>query len=440
MDKALDVLVSEISNPLNGIRLSEKMYRSAEESLGIISYWNYEAMLFLLNNIVKSGIPKKSVLYVEGNHRLKVKPVSKRVRSSVETFRYDISFLGYHFSLGEFSSSKITNPIMAVDINIRTGKKLLIGRCLDGLIDDIYEPKISGFVNSTDLLSNVFHAFTGVCVKKTTHNGSFGLGANRFNYGVKNANKYLLVFFDKGTVLSFDESGELLTESNLNGCAVMKKAKKKRIASISDSYDSFNSTINRKLAEDYLIGLWQSSPEHFLIYGRKILLSGDFSSNTGNHGKVNYFYLINGEKRNYFTVARNLERTDVTVSWRGPHLLITRIEDKKVLNAYSLHNFGLEVIKPRYIPNLRETISLVDLNITKDEIWTTINKRHYAFSKTVIKDHLSDFPNYDRIALFSHVFFDSVSKSTEKDQFYLLVSSLGSYHKIPLECRRTKGL
>ncbi|MBI4453760.1 hypothetical protein HY636_03900 [Candidatus Woesearchaeota archaeon] len=441
MDKALDIIIKRLSSSTRIDNVVTKAYTSVRKQAGGFSFWAYEAMIFLLEQLLEKGKLEKPIVFTEGSYQLNVNPSSiRKNRFGIDCLRYDLSFLGRHFSLGEFPVSDITNKVMRANINVKVGRRLLIERSLDGIIDDVYEPKIDGFVDSKELLANKFNLFSGVCVKKTLKNGDLRIGGKRFCYGLENANKYLLVFFDRGSIFSFDKDGNHLEQKHLDGCRLLKRRKKQKIISIAGLYNFIDRERNRRFAEDYLIELWKESPDVLLPSGRRIiLLEGKFVSNTGNYGRVNLFYL-NERKKDYLMVAGNLPPTDVLVDWRGPYLLIKREKDEVILNSFQFQNYGLEVIKHRYMSELKESMVLVNLNPEKSEIWFGTNKRLYSFSKSQIKSHLAQFSDYDSVAIFAHVYFDETPGCTINDRFYLAVSHEGICDKLPLECRRTKEL
>ncbi len=437
MDSALEVIIKRLSSPTKIDKVVTKAYNSVREQA--FSFWAYEAMLFLLKQLLEKRELEKPIVFTEGSYQLNVNPCSKRNNFGTDYFRYDISFLGRHFSLGEFPVSDITNTVMRANINVKVGRRLLIERSLDGVIDDVYEPRIDGFVDSKELLADKFNLFSGACVKKTLKNGDLRVGGKRFCYGKKNANEYLLVFFDRGSIFSFDKNGNFLEQNHLDGCCLSKRRKKQKIISVAGLYNLIDREENRRFAEDYLIGLWKESPEVLLPSGRTVLLEGEFVSNTSNYGKINLYYLLDGKKKE-FIVAGNLPPTDVLVDWRGPYLLIKREKDGVILNAFQFPNYGLEVVRHRYMSELRESMTLVNLNPDKSEIWVGTNKRLYSFSKKQIKSHLAQFPNYDSAAIFAHVYFDGTTGCTSNDRFYLAVSHDNMCDKMNLDCRRTKEL
>ena len=440
MDEALEVIIKRLSSHTRIDKVVTKAYRSVREQAGGFSFWAYEAMIFLLEQLLEKGELEKPIVFTEGSYQLKVNPCSRRNKLGKDCFRYDLSFLGRHFSLGEFPVSDITNTVMHTTINVEVGRRLLIERSLEGVIDDVYEPKLDGFVDSKELLADKFNLFSGVCVKKTLKNGDLRLAGERFCYGLVNANKYLLVFFDRGSIFSFDKDGNPLEQKHLDGCHLLKRRKKQKIISIAESYHHIDKERNRRFAEDYLIEMWQESPEVLLPSGRRVLLEGKFVSNTGNHGRVNLYYLLNERKKEYLMVAGNLPPTDVLIDWNGPYLLIKREKDGVILNAFQFPNYGLEVVRHRYITELKESMVLVNLNPEKSEIWLGTNRRLYSFSKSQIKSHLAPFPDYDSVAIFAHVYFDGTPGCSINDRFYLAVSHDGIYEKLPLDCRRTKEL
>jgi len=66
------------------------------------------------------------------------------------------------------------------------------------------------FIYSSNISNLIFRNSEGVAIKKTYNHGILRFGGNRYNFGVKNQNKHIILIFSKNNVYFFDLFGRIL--------------------------------------------------------------------------------------------------------------------------------------------------------------------------------------------------------------------------------------